>query len=199
MSSLKKELEHLLVEAFKKLNVANGTSFRDLALRHIFAMLPGRTLSLRTDDAHIQAHILAHTFIVRYGDDFWPTDDVDRESGVYEVVVEYFIVLLQLPAQAPHDPLMAALTAGDGNSDEGGSASVPMGEESEGAQVRSQHQGVEVGEAADEEAVDEDFATKHLRTKSQRMKEARRVVMTGMMGPKKMMREKMAWLRFSIR
>lgn len=117
MADLLREREKLLKAAYFDLSTPNRSlhaidrnSFRDLALRHVFAILPRRTLPSSMEDWHSESRDLGASFLKRYGVDIWPDDYRAAGGFLFEQVVKYFYQLLQLPAQAPEDELLEGVT-----------------------------------------------------------------------------------------
>ncbi|KAH9840479.1 hypothetical protein Tdes44962_MAKER01679 [Teratosphaeria destructans] len=136
-----KHLEHLLNDTFLALRIHAGTTgnffrleFKDLALRHTFALMRLSTLPYEGDLMKLPsiAYNLAQSFIGRYGPDIWfaPEASADTETMVCEQgdkdtvwqdeceqrrqaaeLENYFMMLLQLPAVAPKDWLVEKICA----------------------------------------------------------------------------------------
>ncbi|KAF2766918.1 hypothetical protein EJ03DRAFT_338057 [Teratosphaeria nubilosa] len=140
-AEISKHLEHLLNDTFLGLRIHAGTTgnffrleFKDLALRHTFALLRLRSLPYEDDLMKVPfiAHGLAQSFIGRYGPDIWfaPEVSADNETMVCEQggkdtvwrdqgaqrrlaaeLENYFMILLQSPAVAPKDWLVEKVSA----------------------------------------------------------------------------------------
>ncbi|KAK5124137.1 hypothetical protein LTR85_001840 [Meristemomyces frigidus] len=117
MLTLQQELERLLRDTYSNLNIrgndtgpAYHATFRELALRHIFAILPVRRLHLTNfHEIHVEAPNLATSFVRRYDADIWPDGDMSEGTELRRALVGYFLLLLQTDAQAQGEPLLDSL------------------------------------------------------------------------------------------
>ncbi|KAK4550218.1 hypothetical protein LTR36_003185 [Oleoguttula mirabilis] len=135
MRTIQQEVELLVIDAYRTLDIHGHdddtgsvyhTTFRALALRHIFEVLPVRGLPLTShNDVHTEAPRLAASFLRRYGAAIWrPGEDVSEGSKVSNDLASYFVTLLQANAHAPEDALVSSLAPAAAGRD-GRAMSVP--------------------------------------------------------------------------